>query len=135
MKKLILIPLAILALGCKRKVDEKTQVLDSLRSVYAGKEVSVTLSNNQAGTEPLTDQYAYTDENKSDIAFKLIEGGKYLLDSSEGTYIETTANVGQDRTDMVLIESLNGSDFHKRGYVSYKYVWEIVNALPYGFDK
>jgi hypothetical protein len=135
MKKAIFISLITLSFGCKHEANEKTHVLDSLRSVYAGKEVGITLSNNQAGTEPLTDQYAYTDENKSDIAFKLQEGGKYILDSSEGVYVETTANAGQERTDMVLIESLNGSDFHKTGYVSYKYIWEIANALPYGFDK
>jgi hypothetical protein len=134
MKKTGLLLMAFAFLSCRRQTDEKTNKLDSLRSAYAGKEVHITLNNNQSGTEPLTDQYAYTDENKSDLAFKLEADGKYILDSSEGSYVETTANVGQDRTDMVEIQSLNGSSYHKFGYVHYTYIWEIANALPYGFN-
>jgi hypothetical protein len=130
--KAFLISLIFVAFGCKRQTNAKTNKLDSLRSVYAGKEVHITLNNNQSGTEPLTSQYAYTDENKSDLAFKLEPDGKYIMDSSEDTYIETTANIGQPRTDMVMIQSLNGSSYHKYGYVPYTYISEIVNALPYG---
>lgn len=136
MKYFTTVIVVLLLISCSNKKAElKTHLLDSLRNEYAGKPIGITLSNNQAGSEPLTDQYAYTDDKGTDISFKLDPNGKYIMDISEREYIPTQATAGEERSDMILIESLNGSDYQKRGYVSYKYIYQFEFLKYYHFDK
>ena len=122
LKKLSFFIVPLLLVGCKEPVDAKTQILDSLRKVYADKPIHITLTNTQSGTAPLTDQYAYTDEIKSDLAFRLESWQKFKLSSEEGfRFIPTTTKSEEDYKDMLLIEELNG----KRGYVHYSCIKEF----------
>jgi len=109
-------------------------VLDSLKKAYAGKNVGITLTKNQSGTEPLTTQYAYTDENKSDLAFEIYScqasDNKYRMAVEEGfTVVETTEP--KVPTDMILIEQVASGT---RGYVPYSFIREL-DAVPYYITK
>jgi hypothetical protein len=110
-------------IGCKEPVDRKTVVLDSLRKVYADKPIHITLTNTQSGTAPMTDQYAYTDEIKSDLAFKLNTlDNYYKLSFAEGfRFIPTTTQSEEEHKDMLLIQGADG----KSGYVHYSFIQEF----------
>lgn len=131
MKRLIFVIVIVLGFGCNQTIDRKTQVLDSLKRVYADKEIHITLNNNQSGTNPLTSKYAYIDKEKSDLAFELQTWNKYKVDSEEGlTFVSTQEHPYEEPSDMVLIETI-GNVAKKRGYVSYKYIKEFNEASYY----
>lgn len=124
MNRFLMFLLFLTALGCKSSdVDTKESVLDSLKQEYAGKDVHLTFTNNEAHTEPLVSQYAYVDRHKSDLAFELNTEEVYKLAFEEGiAFVPTTEHPKQQKTDMVLIEIPNTS---KRGFVSYRFIKEF----------
>lgn len=119
--------------SCKvsKESNNKELVLDSLKKVYAGKFIGITLRNNQAHTKPLTSKYAYVDENKSDVAFELYatsaEEKRYRLSEQEG-WVKVKTNANDITTDMVLIED---GYCRKSGYVHYSFVREFMEVALY----
>lgn len=123
MNKFLMFLLFLTAFGCNSSIDSRQVLLDSLKREYAGKEVHLTFTNNEAGTETITSQYAYIDRKKSDLAFELKQSQAYKLAFEEGIpFVPTTNNPEEEKTDMVLIEIPNTT---KRGFVSYKYIKEF----------
>jgi ABC-type uncharacterized transport system involved in gliding motility auxiliary subunit len=123
MNRFLMFVLFVTTSGCKSTIDSRQVLLDSLKREYAGKEVHLTFTNNEAGTEPITSQYAYIDRKKSDLAFELKQSQSYNLAFEEGIpFVPTTNNPEKDKSDMVLIEIPNTT---KRGFVSYKYINEF----------
>lgn len=129
---LVLMAIVVSTFGCTlqsttEQSNKKQTLLSSLKQKYAGKPVNITLTNNQSGTAPITNQYAYTDENKSDLAFKLEGWLKYRLADEEGFLFVPTLDKPEP-SEMVLIEITNGS--LKRGFVHYSFIKEF-NELSY----
>jgi hypothetical protein len=123
MNKILLLLLIVGAFGCKSEVNHKQVLLDSLKQEYAGKDIHLTFTNNEAHTEPLVSQYAYVDRKRSDLAFELNSKQVYKLAFEEGiAFVPTTEHPKEEYTDMVLIEIPNTS---KRGFISYKLIKEF----------
>ena len=124
MKTILMFLLIITVFGCKSpSKDHKSELLNSLKRQYAGKTIHLTFTNNEAGTAPLTSQYAYVDRKRSDLAFELKTYQAYILAFEEGiAFVPTTEQPTRENTDMVLIEIPNTT---KRGFISYKYIKEF----------
>jgi hypothetical protein len=122
--------LIISVFGCKSPSNDQTsELLDSLKREYAGKTVHLTFTNNEAGTAPITSQYAYVDREKSDLAFELKQYQTYQVAFEEGIpFVPTTKRPVEDKPDMILIEIPNTG---KRGFVSYKLIKEFNRAWAF----
>ncbi|MBE9598733.1 hypothetical protein [Pedobacter sp. MC2016-24] len=126
----LLLLLIICSFGCTEKRSKKLLTLDSLKKNYAGKPINITLTNNPSSTAPITNQYAYTDKIKSDLAFKLESWYKYKVADEEGYgFIATTDKPQPDDNEMVLIEIINGEG--KRGFVHYSLIKEFKDVSFY----
>jgi hypothetical protein len=131
-RPIVLFVLIIISIGCTSKVDKKAQVLDSLKKAYADKPIHITLTNNPSGSAPITSQYAYTDKNKNDLAFRLESWHEYKLASEEGNvFVPTTDQFKQEESDMVLIEITKGDPSHKRGFIPYSFIEEFRELSYY----
>jgi hypothetical protein len=129
MKNILLFFLLITVSGCTSKINEKQVLLDSLRQQYAGKQVHLTFTNNEAQTESLIGKYAYIDKNKSEPAFELNAEQVYKLAFEESIpFVPTTNRPDREETDMLLIEIPNTT---KRGFVSYRNIREFQEVSTY----
>lgn len=115
-----------------KTTDRKADLVDSLKKVYAGNYIGISLNRNQAGTEPLTTQYAYVDEQRSSLAFQLYSctanDKRYRMATEEGFVKVKTSREQDTSTDMVLIESIIEQ---KRGYVPYDFIRELESVKSY----
>lgn len=53
----VLVFTSLILISCNNKTtDKKTELMDSLKAVYAGNYIGISVSENQAGAEPLTSE-------------------------------------------------------------------------------
>lgn len=121
--------LVLLTASCKVEPSKKKLVLDSLKKVYADKEIHIKLHNTESGTKPMGSEYAYTEKDKLDFAFEIYENGKYKVASEEqfpDVVTQQDIASGKEESDMVMIEQVQNPN--KRGFVSAKLIQEFAEA-------
>jgi hypothetical protein len=126
MKKYILIALTVFNVSCNVEPSGKKLVLDSLKKVYADKEIHINLHNTESGTKSMGSEYAYTEKDKLDFAFEIFEDGKYKVASEEqfpDVVTQQDIASGKEESDMVMIEQIQNPN--KRGFVSAKLIVEF----------
>lgn len=121
MKKALLIiyisSIVIASCNFNTKKDFRSNKMDSLKKEFQGKYIGITLRIPGAVSEPLTSVYSYTDQNKTDLAFKIrnvsASDSIYMIDPIMSTYLNSN--------DMILITDRN----NQSGWIELKYIEEF----------
>lgn len=125
-KSLTYFSLIVALFSCGKKKDPKTGLLDSIKSLYAGRIIHLKLPENQK-LSAASKIYAYIDKSKNEIAFDLDDYDDYRLPEVD-RIMEAVQQLSKDTiSNMILIEAFGKQSYStlNTGYVPYRYILEF----------